>query len=232
MPGGNDLQAMIARMNREMLEVKKPPQKVRPFGPQPTIYAPNRPPEFSITAVIPTIPPRRGFLQTALSSVWAQTSPVDAIIVPTDLHRQGAWTNRQHGLDAVQTEWVAFLDDDDRWYPHHIQRCYELAIETGADVIIPWYDVKGGQDPVPHEGRQVDPENVHSFCITTLCRVSKIREIGATFKDRKDIGGIPEDYRFWLDMAKGGATFHATAEHTWEWNHTSGNLSGKPDWNY
>lgn len=229
MPGGNDLQAMIARMNREML-VKKPPPKVRLPGVQPPVHPPNRPVEFTITAVIPTIPIRQAFLQRALASVWAQTSPVDAIVIATDLHKQGAWTNRQNGLDSVVTEWVAFLDDDDQWYPQHIQRCFELATETGADVIIPWYDVKGGDDPAPmHEGRQVDPNNVHSFGITTLCRVSKIREIGATFKNRKDIGGIPEDYRFWLDMAAGGAKFHATAEHTWCYDHTSGNTSGMPD---
>lgn len=71
----------------------------------------------AITVAIPTIPPRRALLRRALRSVQDQTMPAAAISVAVDLDRQGAWVTRQRALNAVQTPWVAFLDDDDEFLP-------------------------------------------------------------------------------------------------------------------
>src|SRR3546814_18596793 len=40
-------------------------------------------------------------------------------------------------LEAVRTPWVAFLDDDDQFLPHHLQRLSQALTETQADVVYP-----------------------------------------------------------------------------------------------
>lgn len=182
----------------------------------------------SVTVVIPSIPTRKELLKRAISSVLAQTHSVDALSIALDNHKDGAWVTRQRALDAVTTEWVAFLDDDDELLPHHVERCFQAQRESNADVIIPWYDVVGGEDPVPaHRGLQVSSLGMHSFGITCLVRMSKVRELGVRFIS-PSVTGIPEDYSFWVEMWKGGAAFCAIPDTTWLWHHHGLNTSGKP----
>jgi len=183
----------------------------------------------SVTVVIPTIPIRRDYLNRALVSVMNQTVPVESVAIAMDHKKSGAWATRQKALDMVKTEWVAFLDDDDEFLPHHIQRCLQAQAESGADVIVPWYEVVGGTDPVPlHRGLQVDPLHMHSFGITCLVRTQTIRDIGAFFHPREQVG-LPEDFHFWIQMGQGGARFFSIPDTTWKWHHHGANTSGMPE---
>lgn len=85
-----------------------------------------------ITVCIPTIPPRAALLRRALDSVLAQTLPAAALSVAVDLNREGAASTRQRALDAVQTEWAAFLDDDDELLPSHLTELAFAAHEHQA----------------------------------------------------------------------------------------------------
>jgi glycosyltransferase involved in cell wall biosynthesis len=95
-----------------------------------------------ITVVIPTIPPREALLRRALDSVAGATArieqdmgvPVSSIVVQ-DLARNGAAKTRHQGLLAVETEHVAFLDDDDVMHPDHLVQLYGAALEFGADYV-------------------------------------------------------------------------------------------------
>lgn len=97
-----------------------------------------------ITVVIPTVPPRAELLRRALDSVAGASSwmaqlygssvPVDSIVVE-DQCRNGAAKTRHQGLLAVETEWVAFLDDDDVMHPDHLTQLYGAALEHGADYL-------------------------------------------------------------------------------------------------
>lgn len=180
-----------------------------------------------VTVCIPSIPIRQWHLGRAIASVCRQTHPAQSLAVWVDHNHSGAWVSRSKTLDMAQTTWVAFLDDDDEMLPQHLQRCLEVQIDTGADVIVPWYDVIGGADPVPgHRDLQINPEALHSFAITCLIRREVIGDI--RFKDRFETGA-PEDWIFWHDLVEAGAKFHQIPETTWLWHHDSGNTSGRPD---
>lgn len=180
-----------------------------------------------ITIVIPTIPPRICLLTRALESVSRQTWPPDSISIAIDHARFGAAVTRNRALFAAQTEWVSFLDDDDEFYPQHLMRLKETQLETGADVVVPWFDVKGGSDPFPDgEHREWDPQNPYAFPITNLVR----RELAM------DVGGFPEtpeseicaaeDWYFWIRLRDAGAKIVRLFERTWCYNHTGSNTSG------
>lgn len=173
---------------------------------------------------------RSGLLSRALQSVWDQTHLPDAVTVALDHYRQGAAVTRNRALHMAQTEWIVFLDSDDILYPNYLERLFDHQVATGADVVWPWYDVKGSSDPLAvHFGRQWNPDEPHQFPITTLVR----REYAIM------VGGFPEDFRagevclgedfpFWVSLSNAGAAFAHLPERLWEWNHVpeGGNTSG------
>jgi glycosyltransferase involved in cell wall biosynthesis len=189
-----------------------------------------------ITVVIPSIPPRGKLLQRAMASVALQTVPACAVAVAYDDQHLGAGPTRTRALRMAQTEWVAFLDDDDALLPNHLELLLAAAKETEADVLWPWFKVVGGTDPFPgHRGKQLNPDDPHIFPITTLVRNEYAQQ--GEFPG-SDVTGewIADDWPFWRQMQELGATFHHIPDVTWHWFHhgwgmpgTSGNTSGRPD---
>jgi glycosyltransferase involved in cell wall biosynthesis len=184
-----------------------------------------------VTAVIPTIPPREYYLERALRSVIHQTRPVDAISVAVDHDHEGAAATRNRALAAVQTEWAAFLDDDDEWLPEHVGALLEAADESGADVIYPWFIVPGGWDPLAAKGRPFDPDELHvrNYIPTTvLARTALIRAAGG-FQPKGPPDNPCDDWGCWLKLVEAGADFHHLNRRTWVWNWHGENTSGRGD---
>src|SRR5690348_9867882 len=99
-----------------------------------------------ITVCIATHPERGSItddsapLGRAAASVYAQTYPASAIAVALDTLGDGAAVTRNRALELVKTEWVAFLDSDDVFYPDHLKKLARCARLTGADVVYPYFD--------------------------------------------------------------------------------------------
>lgn len=193
-----------------------------------------------ITVVVTTVEPRRALLARALESVWRQTLQPDAIVINQDNDRRGAAWNRQDGTNAVATEFVAFLDDDDQFYTNHLYALAAHLRETGADLVYPWFDVLGGNDPFPHhEGLPWTNDAPVQVPVTFLARTAAIRDAGGWTDDwdlarAEDPGTDPEgnrageDWRLTLRLIEKGYKIVHLNERTWQWDHTSGNTSGLP----
>lgn len=194
-----------------------------------------------ITVVVTHVQPRRHLLRRALETVYEQTLQPDAVVVSQDNDRRGAAHNRQRGTDMVQTEFVAYLDDDDELRPNHLQLLRDNLRDT-ADLIYPWFDVVGGCDPFPtFEGKDWDGNQVP---VTFLARTESIRRAGGWddsalfntpgFDPLHDPGVDPdgnragEDYRLILRMINLGMGIQHLNARTWMWHHDSGNTSGLP----
>lgn len=192
-----------------------------------------------VTVVIPTIPGRaEAELLQAVYSVEQQIEkPKDTIIVQ-DTEGVGPGFMRNFGVNRATTEWIAFLDDDDEFLPHHLATLVHTANIYCADVVWPWFRVQGGTDPFPkNRGKQWDVGHPHIFPITTLVRRSWFQEVGG-FDDGHmldpndpESGRIVngEDWRLWLRLSEAGARFRHVDEVTWLWNHHGKNTSGRPD---
>jgi glycosyltransferase involved in cell wall biosynthesis len=165
-------------------------------------------------------------LERAVASVKAQTfAPSGGLSVALDVDHAGAAINRQRALDGVRTEWVAFLDDDDTFYPQHLEALSKLQVDTDADYVWSWFD---GNDPFPmHRGKQMDPANPHHTTMTIMCRTELARASGFAQPDgpmHQDWAG--EDWQFIVRCVNSGAKFATTEEITWTYQlhgtHTSG----------
>lgn len=185
-----------------------------------------------VTVVITSIPARQELVQSrAIPSVLNQTKSVDAIAISIDNIKSGAWTNRNRGVDMVNTAWTAFLDDDDELLPHHIEFLVNFANDNSADVVWGWFEVVGGTDPFPqHRGRQWDVNEPHIFPITALIRTDLIKSSNAQFcPDPQSTGNWgTQDFPFWKGLWDAGAKFLGSDVITWLWHHHTNNTSGLP----
>lgn len=197
-----------------------------------------------VTVCIPTIPPRAAMLQRAIVSVTDQTWPPEWISVALDTRGEGAAATRNRALETVKSEWVAFLDDDDQFLPHHLERLVAHADLTGADLVYPWYegininlfavpDVDG-IGMVHPKGREWDwrlekhlRTQGNFIPVTVLARTELIQRVGG-FKGSDDpTVDQTDDWRCWIAMLDAGATFAHLPEATWRWNGHPGHTSGR-----
>lgn len=189
-----------------------------------------------ITVTIATIPPRVGLLQRAVASVLSQTHPAAGLAIAIDYAKQGAPATRQRALDMVNTQWVAFLDDDDEFLPPHLDTLWNAAHAYQADYVYSWFDtVPLGCDPFPI-GHYVQPwsnAEPRQTTITTMVRTELALEVGfARFEESGELVDGQrwgEDWSFTLGCMSAGAKIHHVVAKTWLWHHDSGNTSGRPD---
>jgi hypothetical protein len=190
-----------------------------------------------VTVVIPTVPQRGPLLNQALGSVRAQTQRVAGVVVEMDDLRRGAWDTRNDGMMRVDTEWTAFLDDDDLLLPHHVAYLRDRAEEYDVDMCWGWYTVFGeaGEDPMPqNRGKQWDPDAPHCFPITVLVKTELLRNayehMGGFQPDPLDLGSWDvQDFPLWHDILKRqGASHKAFPEATWRWRFHGHHSSGLP----
>ena len=189
-----------------------------------------------VTVVIPSIPPREKLLHRALDSVLAQRYTPDAIVVEIDRDHAGAAATRNRGLDKVDTEWVAFLDDDDTLTPDHLAELTEFAADhPDVDLVYPWFTVDGGFDPFPqYEGvpfKAAVLEYANHIPVTVLARTARIWSVGG-FRPIGPPDNPCDDWGCWKAMLADGARFAHLPKRTWTWhwhNIAGGNTSGRGD---
>ena len=177
----------------------------------------------SITVVIPTIDERHDQLDRAVASVQAQSLPAQ-VEIEFDRLRTGAAATRNRALERVDTEWVAFLDDDDELKPNHLRACARNAALTGADLVYPWFDCDA-EDKIGMFGVPFDPVLLRKrnyIPVTVLVRTELVRKVGG-FQEHPDVNGDPcEDWGLWLALLTAGAVFSHLPQRTWIWHNGAG----------
>lgn len=112
-----------------------------------------------VTVIVPTYNAEIKFLARCLSSVFAQSYEKIEILVCDDgskdecstaidtlasrdcrcrvlhLPHLGVSSARNAGIEASQSEWIAFVDDDDEVSPYFVQEAVDLAQKENADFV-------------------------------------------------------------------------------------------------
>jgi glycosyltransferase involved in cell wall biosynthesis len=179
-----------------------------------------------VCAVIPTIPPRRALLTRALASVFNQTVQPDAIAVVVDNDHAGVWVTRSHGVQMARTPWIAFLDDDDEWLPHHLERLLARQAETGADLVYPCFE--GGPAAVRRFcGKPFNQATMATVTITVLVRTELAAQIPLGPPNPGEINAN-DDHRLLCGVLDAGGTVAHLPEETWRYNLHDQHTSGQP----
>lgn len=177
---------------------------------------------------------RNGMLDRAIASVWKQTLLPHRIIVQMDHDLEGGHVTHGKMLEGVNTEWVAFLDSDDEFEPHHLRRCLDFALEQEADYVYPWFEtVPAGGDPFPERfGTPWDDTNPVCTTVTVFVRSALALEVGFRGLDPdralRERGAMGEDWMFTLGCLERGAKIVHLPERTWLWHHHGFNTSSNP----
>jgi len=189
----------------------------------------------SVSAVIPTI--GRPELLRAVDSVLEQSVPVDVVVVLDRPDREddvrallggrpyrlvltrgatGGGNARNLGVASTETDWVAFLDDDDRWLPSKTLEQLRVASATGADVIASRAHLVSGH------ARRIAPKNLFDQDMATYLLDRSTLRLGKNFMQsssllirREAAIGTPwrpelprhQDWTLLIDLEREGYTF-------------------------
>lgn len=175
----------------------------------------------NITVLTATIPERNDMLINAMQSVAQQTIKPKSHIVLVDIAKQGNWNTYQKLLEMSDTEWVCFLDDDDIFYPNHLEKLIKNSDE--ADVIYSNCNTNDNTNWLCyHENYNYD--RLQQECIVPITAMVKrewMLKVGG-FDQKQDC-----DYSMWKKLANAGAIFKKINDITWQYNFHETNYSRK-----
>jgi glycosyltransferase involved in cell wall biosynthesis len=170
---------------------------------------------FDITIITPTIPKRSNLLVEAINSVGNQRVKAKNHLIGVDLQKMGPAKMRNLLVNNVDTEWVAFLDDDDIVYDNHIEEYAK--VHEQSDMIYTWCDSIGREnfDPNSH----FDPNRLlqgNYIPVTAAVRTSVFRQVGGfSLEDRYVQADPTEDWNLWLKLLHANARFTCVPVKTW-----------------
>lgn len=155
-----------------------------------------------VTVVTVSVPERAHLLAQAGASVQAQTiGPVPWLIRVDEPQIWGPRHiayQRNRLLDAVDTEWMAVLDDDDLFDPTYLERCAEHFHE--AEVVYTYCRNDFNHPEGPFDAERLMRENfIDGEC---LIRTDVIREFGGY-----PVSDQMEDWELFKRLAQVGARF-------------------------
>lgn len=183
-------------------------------------------------------------LTLALDSILRQTRVPDELIVVVDHDGAGAGPTRNRAWRRASADWIAFLDDDDVLYPHHLETLLDHTDDV--DLVYPWFDLPRGTDPlyvrragqlVPAYGVEFGDEQREYVLtegnfvpVTVLVRRSWLEKVDGFPRPGSERWPHAEceDWGCWQDLLRAGARFRHVPERTWVWNWHGANTSGKP----
>lgn len=203
------------------------------------------PDRLSVAVVVATIPGREALLEEALASIAAQHRAPEQVVVEADPRRTGAAATRNRALARVDTDLVAWLDDDDLLLRNHVgalARVLERELDVG--LVYPVPHVVGGSEPTAVTvdgvwqkpwGVEFGPEQARhliergSFIpITHMVRTELVRDVGGFPEGYTLPGGRyrGEDEALLIALLRAGAWFRHLNVTTWVWRvhdaHTAG----------
>lgn len=172
---------------------------------------------------------RNGLAMRALQSVCAQTLQPARILILNDTAREGVGVIRQRLLEQVSTEWTAWIDSDDEWYPEHLEKLMKVAEAEGSVYVFSWF--AAAHDPLGHFGRPFSPCRPHHTTMGILEKTEIAQEVG--FPPSATEGRFSnEDWahitRFAKLACERDLIMSHLVERTWVYHMGHGNTSGLP----
>lgn len=174
-----------------------------------------------VSVITPAIPERIDtMLSNCINSVVHQTFKPKAHLVGIDYNRIGAGAMCNILVEKATTQYIAFLADDDIFYPNHLQvLCDNIG---AADLIYSWCNVIGRGGWNPNAYFDADRLYIGNYIPSTvMMRTDVFRELNGF--DQTPFAA--EDWDMWLRMLNAGKVFKCVDEITWEYRFHGANIS-------
>ena len=164
----------------------------------------------SISVITPSLPTRSKMLGEACESVAVQTLQPAEHLIGVDYGRRGSAYMRNHLVASSRHgDWIAFLDDDDILWPHHLARLAQEA-EAGADIV--YSQSEGYSVAKPFDAAALRVGNF--IPATVLMRCSLFRHLNGFMPSTAVEHGF-EDWDLWKRALTARAKFAFIPEPTW-----------------
>lgn len=167
-----------------------------------------------VTVITPSLPWRSLKLARCINSVADQETSVANHLIQVDLQQKGPVSVRNNLARNVETEWIAFLDDDDVLLPHHFSKHKSFMVDD-VDVVFSWCDIvheDGGRATMKSFfDKKRTLKGPNTLPITVTMRKSLFDKVGG-FPDKRF-----EDWELWKAISKHDAVFRGIEEVTWEY---------------
>lgn len=180
-----------------------------------------------VSVVVPTFN-RRTFISRALTSVLAQSQPAKEVIVIDDgstdgtaafLQQQfpsvtcvrqpnsGVSAARNHGIRLASCPWIAFLDSDDAWLPHKLERQQQALMDSRLGLCHSnelW--IRNGKQVKQPKTLTRPQGDAFLACVERCCIAPSSVVIRRSLLD--EVGGFDEDlpaaedYDLWLRISQ------------------------------
>jgi glycosyltransferase involved in cell wall biosynthesis len=176
-----------------------------------------------ITVITPTLPERAELLADLTADLDAQTFQDWIWLLRTDESRRGPAVLRNELAVEATTDWLAFIDDDDRVDPDHLQILADHS--DHGDIIYTQCRVEGRSWQPDHDCTHESLATFNTVPVTTLVRRSVFLAVGGF-----PLGVHEEDWHLWRNLQAEGAVFHCIHQTTWTYRfHDVG--QGNRTWN-
>lgn len=176
-----------------------------------------------VTVITPSLPERdelrfqlmEDLLDQRVSHTWK---------ICVDYLGLGPGTLRNVMACQAQTEWLAFVDDDDRLDANHLRTL--LKHRHFADVVYSFGRVEGRDWQIPHDCALEQIDAYNSVPITALVRREAFLAAGGFQVVERE-----EDWDLWRRMKAQGARFVCVHETTWTYRFHDVGRGNRTFWN-
>ncbi|MBQ2554764.1 MAG: glycosyltransferase family 2 protein [Prevotella sp.] len=108
-------------------------------------------------------------------AICRKLAAADSRVTVIDLPNGGVVAARREGFTHARGHYICFLDSDDWMPPHALQTLYDIAMQSGVDLVTgnfqrvydSWPLLREGVIPYPHAGRRLTGEEFRKLTLRT-----------------------------------------------------------------
>lgn len=165
-----------------------------------------------VTVITPTLIGREDMLADCVASIQNQILPPVAHLVAQDFFKRGPAYIRNSLVERADTEWVAFIDDDDFAEPDWL----DTLVRVRADVVYSAFHIEGDAPSAFYDVSMAHVPDLESLRKQNTIPVTALVRREAFL----DVGGFPldakyEDHELWIKLMSAGYRFRKINAPLW-----------------